>query len=165
MDDPVNTPDFWEACYQTGEDRWDLGGPAPLFERVLATEVSKSSVQAARFNLAANGLDNVAVVRLSSEEISAAFAGSQTFRELQGIDLAQYRFSTLFVDPPRSGLDAQTLALARGFEHILYISCNLQTLHDNVASLQSSHAIAAAALFDQFPYTHHLECGLLLTRR
>lgn len=138
---------------------------APLFERVLATEVSKSSVQAARFNLAANGLDNVAVVRLSSEEISAAFAGSQTFRELQDIDLAQYRFSTLFVDPPRSGLDAQTLTLARGFEHILYISCNLQTLHDNVASLQSSHAITAAAVFDQFPYTHHLECGLLLTRR
>ena len=25
--------------------------------------------------------------------------------------------------------------------------------------------IAAAAAFDQFPYTHHLECGLLLKRR
>ena len=36
MDDPVNTPDFWEACYQTGEDQWDLGGPAPIFERVAA---------------------------------------------------------------------------------------------------------------------------------
>ncbi|MBL8430904.1 MAG: hypothetical protein JNK80_00745, partial [Dechloromonas sp.] len=25
--------------------------------------------------------------------------------------------------------------------------------------------VSAAAVFDQFPYTHHLECGLLLTRR
>jgi tRNA (uracil-5-)-methyltransferase len=138
---------------------------APLFGRVLATEVAKSSVLAAQFNLAANGLDNVAVVRLSSEDVSAALAGSMTPKELQGIDFAEYRFSTLFVDPPRSGLDAQTLELASGFDHILYISCNPQTLQENVAALQATHEIRAAAVFDQFPYTHHLESGLLLTRR
>ena len=72
---------------------------------------------------------------------------------------------TLFVDPPRAGLDAPTVALARGFDHILYISCNPQTLRDNVEALHATHRIAAAAAFDQFPYTHHLECGLLLQRR
>ena len=138
---------------------------APLFARVLATEVSTSSVLAARYNLAANGLDNVAVVRLSSEDLSAALAGSKTFRELHGIALNDYRFSTLFVDPPRSGLDAQTLELASGFDHILYISCNPQSLQDNVSALQATHDIVAAAVFDQFPYTHHLESGLLLKRR
>lgn len=84
---------------------------------------------------------------------------------MKGIDLDDYRFSTLFVDPPRSGLDAPTLELARGFQNILYVSCNPHTLHDNVAALQATHAIAAAAVFDQFPYTDHLEAGLLLTRR
>ena len=84
---------------------------------------------------------------------------------MEGVDLDQYRFSTLFVDPPRSGLDAPTLALAAGFEHILYISCNQQSLLENVAALHATHAITAAAAFDQFPYTEHLECGLLLTRR
>jgi tRNA (uracil-5-)-methyltransferase len=138
---------------------------APMFERVLATEIAKSSVQAAQYNLAANGLDNVAVVRLSSEDVSAALAGSKTVKALQGIDLDQYRFSTLFVDPPRSGLDAQTLEIARGFEHILYISCNPQSLQENVEALQATHEIRAAAVFDQFPYTQHLESGLLLTRR
>ena len=39
------------------------------------------------------------------------------------------------------------------------------TLQANVAALQATHRIAEAAVFDQFPYTHHLECGLLLTRR
>ena len=62
-------------------------------------------------------------------------------------------------------LDATTLEFAAGFDHILYISCNPQTLQENVAALQATHAVSAAAVFDQFPYTHHLECGLLLTRR
>lgn len=138
---------------------------APLFARVLATEVAKSSVQAAQYNLAANAIDNVAIARLHSADISAAIDGSRSFTQLQGIDLTQYQFSTLFVDPPRSGLDAQTLELASRFEHILYISCNPQTLRDNVAALNATHQVAAAAVFDQFPYTPHLESGLLLTRR
>ena len=138
---------------------------APLFGRVLATEVSKTSVKAANYNLVANGIDNVTVVRLSSEEVSAAIAGTQTFKQLQGVDLDQYTFSTIFVDPPRSGLDAQTLELASRFDNILYISCNPETLQQNVEALQATHEIKAAAVFDQFPYTHHLESGLLLTRR
>jgi tRNA (uracil-5-)-methyltransferase len=138
---------------------------APLFGRVLATEMSKTSVAAARYNLEANGVDNVTMVRMASEELSDAFAGGREYRRMQGVELAGYRFSTLFVDPPRSGLDAATLALAAGFDRILYISCNPQTLRDNVAALQASHRIAAAAAFDQFPYTHHLECGVLLARR
>ena len=138
---------------------------APIFDRVLATEVSKSSVQAAHYNLTANGIDNVVLVRMSSNEISDAFAGRQDFNRMKDVDLKAYRFSTLFVDPPRSGLDAPTLELAAGFDHILYISCNPQTLQENVAVLQGSHEIAASAVFDQFPYTHHLECGLWLVRR
>jgi len=138
---------------------------APLFERVLATEVSKSSVAAARYNLAANAVTNTELVRMSSDEISAALAGRETFTRLKDIDLASYRFSTIFLDPPRSGLDPATLELAAGFANILYISCNPNTLRENVAALQASHRIAASAVFDQFPYTHHLESGVLLTRR
>ena len=138
---------------------------APLFGKVLATEVSKSSVHAAQYNMAANQIDNLALVRASSAEIADALAGRAVLKRMQGIDLASYRFSTLFVDPPRAGLDATTLEFAAGFDNILYISCNPLTLQENVAALQATHAVSAAAVFDQFPYTHHLECGLLLTRR
>lgn len=135
------------------------------FDRVLATEMAKPSVRAAQYNLTANVIDNCAIVRMASEEISAALAGRERFQRLSEIDLGSYRFSTLFVDPPRSGLDPATLELARGFPYILYISCNPQTLRDNVAALHATHAITAAAAFDQFPYTHHLEAGILLQRR
>lgn len=138
---------------------------APYFERVLATEMSHSSVQAARYNLTENAVDNVFLARMSSDEISAALSGGRLFNRLQETDLPRYRFSTLFVDPPRSGLDAATLALAARFDHILYISCQRESLLDNVTALFTTHTISASAVFDQFPYTPHLECGLLLSRR
>ena len=138
---------------------------APLFDKVLATEVSKSSVHAAEYNLSANGVDNVTIARLSSEEVSEAIAGTRVFNRLSDVDLTAYRFSTVFVDPPRSGLDDLTLELVRGFDRILYISCNPETLRQNVAALQDTHRVVAAAAFDQFPYTHHLEAGLVLQRR
>ncbi|ATE60132.1 tRNA (uridine(54)-C5)-methyltransferase TrmA [Thauera sinica] len=138
---------------------------APLFDRVLATELSKSSVGAARYNLEANAVDNVTMVRMSSDEISDAFAGGREYRRMRGIDLGAYRFGTLFVDPPRGGLDEATLRLAGRFDNILYISCNPATLRENVEALQDTHRIGAAAAFDQFPYTPHLECGLHLVRR
>ena len=138
---------------------------APLFGKVRATEVSKSSVHAAQYNMAANQVDNLVLVRASSTELADALAGRTVLKRMKEIDLASYRFSTLFVDPPRSGLDATTLEFAAGFDNILYISCNPQTLQENVAALQATHEVSAAAVFDQFPYTHHLESGLLLTRR
>lgn len=138
---------------------------ADRFRRVLATEISKTSTAAAEFNANCNGVNNVALIRMSSDEISTALSGGRAFRRLAGIDLPSYRFNTLLVDPPRSGLDPVTLALARGFDRILYISCSPATLLGNLQSLAATHQIAALALFDQFPYTHHLECGVLLQRR
>ncbi|MDR2880751.1 MAG: tRNA (uridine(54)-C5)-methyltransferase TrmA [Azoarcus sp.] len=139
---------------------------APLFDKVLATELSKTSVAAARWGLEANGVSNVLLARMASNEISAAIARERVFQRLQeqNIDLDTYRLSTLFVDPPRAGLDAATLKLARGFDHVLYISCNLVTLRENVSALASTHRVVATAVFDQFPYTDHLESGLLLER-
>ena len=102
---------------------------------------------------------------MASEEISDALDGGRRYRRLDGVDLTAHDFSTLFVDPPRAGLDEATLALAARIDHILYISCNPRTLHANVTRLAASHRIGAAAAFDQFPYTDHLECGMLLVRR
>jgi len=138
---------------------------APCFGKVLATELSKPSTAMARHNLAANGIDNVALARMAAGEVAAALAHVRAFRRLRDIELDAYRFSTIFVDPPRAGLEAATLELARGFANILYISCNPATLHANATALASTHRIAAAACFDQFPYTDHLEGGLLLQRR
>jgi len=138
---------------------------AQHFEHVMATEISKVSVNSAQTNFANNQIDNVTVVRMSSEEFTQALNGERPFRRLADIDLAEYNFSTIFVDPPRAGLDQATEKLVSRFDTILYISCNPQTLANNLTAITKTHAIEAVALFDQFPWTHHVESGVLLRKR
>ena len=78
--------------------------------------------------------------------------------------LGSYDLRTILVDPPRAGLDEHTLGMAAAFEAIIYISCNPQSLADNLLLLRHSHRIEHLALFDQFPYTEHMECGVFLRR-
>ncbi|GLH35329.1 tRNA (uridine(54)-C5)-methyltransferase TrmA [Pseudomonas putida] len=138
---------------------------ATRVRQVLATEISKTSVNAALSNLEENAVDNVRLVRLSAEELTQALNEVRPFRRLEGIDLKSYAFGTVFVDPPRAGMDPDTCELTRRFERILYISCNPETLAANIEQLQDTHRIERCALFDQFPYTHHMESGVLLVRR
>ncbi|CAM5269664.1 tRNA/tmRNA (uracil-C(5))-methyltransferase OS=Stutzerimonas stutzeri OX=316 GN=trmA PE=3 SV=1 [Stutzerimonas stutzeri] len=138
---------------------------ATRVRRVLATEISKTSVNAALANIADNGIDNIELVRLSAEELTQALNEVRPFRRLADIDLKSYQFGSVFVDPPRAGMDPDTCELTRRFERILYISCNPETLAANIAQLADTHRIERCALFDQFPYTHHMEAGVLLVRR
>ena len=138
---------------------------ATRVRKVLATEISKSSVNAALANLEGNGVDNVFLVRLSAEELTEALNEVRPFRRLAGISLPSYDFGSVFVDPPRAGMDPDTCELTRRFERILYISCNPETLAANIAQLSNTHRVTRCALFDQFPYTHHMEAGVLLSRR
>ncbi|WDE05685.1 tRNA (uridine(54)-C5)-methyltransferase TrmA [Thalassomonas viridans] len=138
---------------------------AQNFDRVLGTEISKTSVKSAQVNIALNKVDNIDIVRMSSEEFSQAMNGERQFRRLEGFDLTQYKYETVLVDPPRAGLDPDSVELVSRFERIIYISCNPETLKDNLAVLTKTHNIEKFALFDQFPYTHHVETGVVLTRK
>ena len=133
------------------------------FRKVLATEVSKASVRSAQFNLEKNAIENVQIMRLSSEETVQALNKVREFRRLKEIDLDSYHFSTVFVDPPRAGLDDTTIELIKQFEQIIYISCNPATFIANIQSL-NNYNIQSFAAFDQFPYTDHLEIGAIFKR-
>ncbi len=135
------------------------------FDKVLATEISKTSVNSARHNFELNGVTNTEIARMSSEEFTQAMNKEREFNRLKGIDLDGYEFSTVFVDPPRAGLDKGTEALVQRFDNIVYISCNPETLQENLETLTQTHQVERFALFDQFPYTDHAECGVLLKRK
>ncbi|MFD0966205.1 tRNA (uridine(54)-C5)-methyltransferase TrmA [Seminibacterium arietis] len=138
---------------------------AQNFRKVLATEVSKSSVATAQFNIQANKIENLQIVRMSAEDFTKAINGVRQFNRLKGIDLKSYNCQTILVDPPRAGLDPDTVKLVQNYDRILYISCNPYTLCQNLAVLSNTHRIEKAALFDQFPYTEHVETGLWLIRK
>jgi tRNA (uracil-5-)-methyltransferase len=132
---------------------------------VLATELTKISIQTAHQNIEENQISNVMIARMSASEASQALRGDRIFRRLAHVDLDDLNIQTLFVDPPRSGLDEETRAFSAGFKQIIYISCNPETLHRDLEMLMDSHTISRLALFDQFPYTEHLECGVILKQK
>lgn len=138
---------------------------AQNFRRVVATEISKSSVQAARDNVRDNNINNVDVLRMPSEDLVKVLRGELTTRKVEGLSLETCDFKTVLVDPPRAGLDPDTIQQVIGYDRILYISCNPDTLKDNLKVICETHTIERFALFDQFPYTHHMECGVLLNRK
>lgn len=138
---------------------------AQNFRKVLATEIAKPSVNAAQFNITANRINNLQIIRMSAEEFTQAMNGVREFNRLKGINLHDYDCNTIFVDPPRAGLDADTVKLVQQYDRILYISCNPYTLCDNLQTLCQTHMIKRAALFDQFPYTEHMETGVWLIRK
>ena len=138
---------------------------AEHYNKVMATEISKTSVYAAQYNIEKNNIENLIIARLSSEEFVQALQGTREFRRLEGIDLTTYEFNTVFVDPPRSGLDDESVKQVQGYDNIIYVSCNPETLHNNLQILTETHEIKRFAIFDQFPYTHHIECGVFLQRK
>lgn len=137
------------------------------FNQVLATEMAKSSVNSAKWAIDYNNISNIAIARLSAQEFSQAHNGEREFRRLaeSDIDIKSYDFNTVFVDPPRAGIDDETLKILANFDNIIYISCNPDTLFENLQFLNDTHEIKRFALFDQFPYTHHIESGVWLVKR
>lgn len=137
---------------------------AQNFRKVLATEIAKVSVYSAQHNIAVNNIDNLIIARLSAEEFTSAIKKERKFKRLNGIKLDDYQCNTVLVDPPRSGLDSNTINILKDYQTIIYISCNMHTLHENLQQLCSTHKIKHFALFDQFPYTDHIESGVVLCR-
>ncbi len=138
---------------------------AKVFDKVLATEISKSSIHAAKENMKLNNTHNIEFVRMSAEEFTQALDGVREFRRMKDINIQEYALKTLFVDPPRAGLDKKARDFCRRFDHLIYISCNPETLKRDLEDLSDAYEITQMAAFDQFPYTPHLEMGAVLKKR
>ena len=99
---------------------------------------------------------------MSAEDVAKSLENGTALKQLE---LAGMALNTVLVDPPRAGLDPDTVNLVSRFENVIYISCNPDTLAVNLQSLDSTHRILQTALFDQFPYSHHVETGVWLQKR
>ena len=158
----VGHGDFLEAYCGLGNFTLPL---SHYFDKVLATEISKNSINAALENCVLNDITNITFARLSSEEMTEALNGVREFTRLKEIDLNVYNFSTVLVDPPRAGLDEASIGLISKIENIIYISCNPETLARDLETLTKTHEVVEAALYDQFPHTSHVESGVFLKKK
>ena len=137
-----------------------------LFNNVIATENSRPSLIALEHNIKSNNSTNIKYARLSGKETLDAYEEKREFRRLVNnqINLKEYNIKTIFVDPPREGIDQITLKKISQFDQIIYISCGFESLKRDLNLLKKTHKIKRAAMFDQFPYTNHIESGVILER-
>ena len=72
--------------------------------------------------------------------------------------------NVVFVDPPRKGLDKNTIDVLQNLEpsKIVYISCNPATLARDVSLLEEKYELKTVQPVDMFPYTSHIECCCVL---
>jgi tRNA (uracil-5-)-methyltransferase len=101
---------------------------------------------------------------MAAEEFTQAMNGVREFNRLQGIDLKlsvrdDFRRSAAQRAGQRNGKWCRRIR----------VFCTSPATRRRCARiwkrLSQTHNVTRLALFDQFPYTHHMECGVLLTKK
>lgn len=143
---------------EEGEDILDLycgTGSIGIFihdkiKSLHGVEISKSAVEDALENKKMNQLQNAHFFCLDT----SLFHGKLSC------------FSTIIVDPPRSGLDQYTKEhlLQEKVNKIIYVSCDLMTLKRDLEVLLKQYKIESVTPVDMFPNTYHVECVCVMKR-
>lgn len=138
---------------------WDLycgvGGFALHCARagreVLGVELSPAAVESAERSAREAGLP----ARFVSADATAFALGSAP------ADAPE----VLVVNPPRRGIGAELAEWieASGVPHLVYSSCNPESLARDLAAMPA-YAVRSARLFDMFPHTNHVEVACLLEK-
>ena len=124
--------------------------------KVIGVEVIPQAVEDAKDNAVRNGIENA--------EFFCGDAGQAALElEKQGI-----RADVVVVDPPRKGLNADTIEALHRFapRRIVYVSCDPATLARDVALLKErGYRVKDAVAADLFPRCAHVESVVCLTRK
>jgi 23S rRNA (uracil1939-C5)-methyltransferase len=151
-----------------GKLAWDLFAGVGLFARQLTTNfarvVAVESAPSATQSLAANLKGTVGIPAKSD---TLDFLLANTTHRPAGVASRSAFPDLIVVDPPRTGLGAETCSLLGQIAApaLVYVSCDPATLaRDLRALIASGYAIQSITLADLFPQTFHLETVVQLRR-
>ena len=116
-------------------------------KKVYGIEIVKDAVIDARANARMNNITNASFMDGKVEELLPKLCNKE-------------KADVVFVDPPRSGLDIKTIKtiLKVKPKKVVYISCNPDTLADNLMLLEKDYDIKVVQPVDMFPFTR--TCGV-----
>jgi 23S rRNA (uracil-5-)-methyltransferase RumA len=116
-------------------------------DKVLGIDIAKESIYSAKHNLKLNKVDNITFEEGAVNDV------------LRDYYKKGFNPDVIIFDPPRSGLDNQTidLLLNKKVKKIIYISCNPSTLAKNMKLLSKGYTLDEVTPLDMFPHTSHIE--------
>lgn len=125
-------------------------------KKVYGIEIVEEAVKAAKENAKINNVDNIEFIAGDTKK---------AFKEL--IDDKKIKPTAIIVDPPRRGLDEETInkILEIEVKKLVYISCNPATMTRDIEMLQDRYVVNEIQPVDMFPFTSHVECCSLLELR
>ncbi len=130
---------------------------AKKVQKIIGIDSSKTNILIANENANFNNISNVEFENTNAETFILKLAKSKFATEL----------STIIVDPPRAGLSKRVLTeiSESGVGKIVYVSCNLETLKEDLKTFVRFYKIKKVIPVDMFPFTKHLETVTVLEHK
>ena len=122
------------------------------FKKIVGIEKIENAILNAKDNALSNDITNVEFYAGDSAKILSEL---------------NEEFDTVIVDPPRSGLNKETIDLILDInpQKICYVSCDQITLSRDLKILQDKYFICKINVLDMFPNTYHIESFVILERK
>ena len=124
-------------------------------KKVYGIEIVKQAIENAKENAKINKIDNIEFTAGDAKKILDDY-----------INIKRVIPDVVFVDPPRKGLDNHSIENLKKVrpKKIVYISCNPATLIRDLHMFEDEYDIGDIQPVDMFPFTHHVECVVLMSR-
>lgn len=126
---------------------------AKYVKKVYGIEIVPEAIEDAKENARINNVQNAEFIL---GDVETAFD--------KLINQNKINLTALIVDPPRKGLDENTIynILKTRPDKLTYISCNPATLMRDLAKLEEKYEIKQIQPVDMFPFTKHVEVVAIL---
>lgn len=123
-------------------------------KKVYGIEIVKQAIEDAHGNAKLNNVNNIEFICGDVE---------QAFDKL--IKKEKVEPSVVIVDPPRKGLDNNTIEniMKLNVARVVYISCNPATMVRDLKMMEEKYEIMEVQPVDMFPFTSHVECCAVMT--
>ena len=122
---------------------------AKYVKKVVGIEIVEQAIQDANENAKINEIENIEFYAGDVEKVLP-----EILEDKQNLP------NVIFVDPPRKGLDNNTVEVIKRIlpEKVIYISCNPATLARDIKLLEEKYDVKEVQPVDMFCYTGHVEC-------
>lgn len=124
--------------------------------KVYGIEIVEQAIEDAKENAMINNIENIKFKCGAVENILEDLIKEENIAP-----------NIVFVDPPRRGLDKNTIdnILKLRPEKVIYISCNPATMVRDINMMEGEYQIKEIQPVDMFPYTSHIETVTVLTQK